>query len=120
VKRLFFFLSLNNKLVLSCFLFRGMVWTRILRLCFYYCSTEQNSELFSLPRKGLERSSDRLFLFAFHGTELRVVFSVLEGFGTEFREFSVLGNNQNSVGNYHLFGLFRLLRNYFFVRNSQL
>jgi hypothetical protein len=25
---------------------------------FYFCSTEQNSELFSLPRKGLERNSE--------------------------------------------------------------
>ncbi len=33
--------------------------------------------------------------------------------------FSVPRNNRNSVGNNHLFRLFRLPRNYFFVGNSQ-
>ncbi len=49
----------------------------------------------------------------FHGTEFRVVFSSAEGFGTEFREVSVPRNSRNSVGNNHLFRLFRLPRNYF-------
>jgi hypothetical protein len=86
----------------SCFLFRAMVWNRILRVasifvplninlsrfssaegiggiprvCFYFCSTEQNSELFSLHRKCSEH---------------------------KFQEFSVLGNSRNSVENNHLF-----------------
>ena len=52
---------------------------------FYFWSTEWNSQLFSLPRKGSERNSENLHLFWFHGTEFRVVFSSAEGFGTEFQ-----------------------------------
>jgi hypothetical protein len=81
-----------------------------------------------------------------YGTEFQVVFSSAEGFGTELWEFDsifaprngipsyflfcgrvrngiprffVPRNNRNSVGNNHLFRLFRLPRNYFFVGNSQ-
>jgi hypothetical protein len=99
--------------VLSCFLFYGMVRNRISRVCSYFSSTERNFELFSLPLKGSKGIPRILLLFLFHGTKFRVVFSSLEGFGTEFREFSV------SVCNNHLFRLFRLPRNYFYVRNSQ-
>jgi hypothetical protein len=49
----------------SCFLFCGRVWNPIQRVFFYFCSTERNSELFSLPRKGSERNSER---FLFRGT----------------------------------------------------
>ena len=42
----------------SCFLFRWRVWKAFLRVCLYICSTERNSELFSLPRKGSERNSE--------------------------------------------------------------
>jgi hypothetical protein len=49
-------------------------------------------------RKGILRVC---FYFCFHGMEFRVV-----------------RNSRNSVGNNHLFRLFRL-RNYFFVKNSQ-
>ncbi len=76
----------------SCVLFRRRVRNRIMGVSFY---------------------------FLFHGTEFLVVFSSAEGFGTEFREFSVPQNNRNSVGNNHLFRLFRLPRSYYFVRNSQ-
>ncbi len=88
----------------------------ITRVCFYFCSTERNPELFSLPRKGSEwnseslliflflrtefwvvffftegskRNSESLLLFLFHRTEFRVVFSSTEGSETEFQEFSV-------------------------------
>ncbi len=74
-----------------CFLFRGMVGNRIPRVCFYFCSTERNSELFCLPRKGSERNSESLLLFLFHGKESRVVFSSAEGFGMEFRRFLFRG-----------------------------
>jgi hypothetical protein len=134
------------RFVPSCFLFRGMVRNGIPRVCFYFCSTERNSELFPLLLKGLEGNSESLLLFQFHGTEFRVVFSSAEGFGREFREFasifglrdgipscflvrgrvrngipriSVPRNSRNSVGNNHLFRQFRLPRNYFFVGNSQ-
>ncbi len=108
--------------------------------------TERNSECISLPRNGSERNSESLLLFLFYGTELRVIFSSAEGFGTEFREhasifdprnripscflfrgrvgngiprISVPRNSRNSVGNNHLFRQFRLPRNYFFFGNSQ-
>ncbi len=77
----------------SCFLLRWRV--RKGRLCFYFCSAERNSELFSLPLKGSERKT--LLLFLFRGTEFRVVFSSTQGFEAEFWEFSVLRNSRNSV-----------------------
>ncbi len=101
---------------LSCFLFRWRIRKGILRVFFYFC---------------------------IHGKEFRVVFSSAEVFGREFREFasifvqrngipncflfrgrvrngiprfSVPRNSRNSVGNNHLFRLFRLPRNNFFVK----
>ncbi len=93
----------------SCFLFRGMVRNGIPRVCLNFCSTERNSELFSLPQKGLERNSESMLLFLFRGTEFQVVFSSAEGFGTEFQDVSVPRNSQNSVGNNHLFRKFPTL-----------
>ncbi len=61
------------------------------RVGFYFCSTERKSEFFSLLRKGSERNSESLPPFLFHGTELRVVISSAEGFGTEFRDFLFRG-----------------------------
>jgi hypothetical protein len=134
------------RFVLSWFLFRGMLRNGIPKVYFYFFCTERNSELCSLPRNGSERNSENLHLFWFHGTEFRAVFSSAEEFGTELWEFasifvpwngiprcflfrgrvrngiprfSVPRNNRNSVGNNHLFRLFRLPRNYFFVGNSQ-
>ncbi len=75
----------------SGFLFRGMVPNGFPRVCFYFCSTERNSELFSLPRKGSERNSASMLLVLFHGTEFRVVFSSTEWFGTEYQEFLFRG-----------------------------
>ncbi len=74
-----------------CFLFRRMVRNGIPRVCFYFSSTERNSELFSLPLKGSEGNSESMLLFLVHGTEFRVVFSSAEGFGTEFRDFLFCG-----------------------------
>jgi hypothetical protein len=42
----------------SCVLFRRRVRNRIMGVFFYFCSTERNSELLSLPRKGSERNSE--------------------------------------------------------------
>ena len=72
-------------------LFRGMVRNGIPRICFYFSSTERNSDLFSLPQKGSEQNYGSLFLFLVHGTEFRGVFSSAEGFGTEFRDFLFRG-----------------------------
>jgi len=68
-----------------------MVRNGIPRVCFYFSSTERNSELFSLPLKGSEGNSESMLLFLVHGTEFRVVFSPAEGFGTEFRDFLFRG-----------------------------
>ncbi len=94
----------------SCFLFRWRVRKEIPRVCFYFCSKKRNSEL-SLPLKCSEGNSESLLLVLFNGTEFWVIFSSAEGLGTEFRGFSVPWNSRNSVGNDHLFRLFRLPRN---------
>jgi hypothetical protein len=46
----------------SCFLFCSMVPNKIPRVCLYFCSTELNSKLFSLPWKGSERNSKTMLL----------------------------------------------------------
>jgi hypothetical protein len=74
----------------SCFLFRWKVWKGIPRVCFYFISTEWNWVVF-LPLKGSEGNSESLLVFMVYGTEFRVVFSSVEGFGTEFREFLYRG-----------------------------
>ncbi len=78
----------------SCFLFRGRVWNRIPRVCFF-CSMERNSELFPLPRKGSERNSEN---FLFRGTAgipsefpLCSVYSVFRGI------IFFVGNSQPQV-----------------------
>ncbi len=77
--------------VLSRFLFRGMVRNGIPTVCFYI-----------FPRNGIPSC----FLF-------------LGRVRNGIPRFSVPGNSRNSIGNNHLFRLFRLPRNYFFVGNSQ-
>jgi hypothetical protein len=57
--------------ILSCFLFRGMVRDRTSSVCFYFCSTEWNYELISLPQKGSKQNSE----FASIGKEFRAFFS---------------------------------------------
>ncbi len=56
------FLLFPRNGILSCVLFRRRVRNRnrIMWVCFYFCSTERNSELFSLPQKGSERNSEIL------------------------------------------------------------
>jgi hypothetical protein len=41
---------------------RGIVRNKIPRVCFYFCSTVQNSGHFSLPRNGSERNSESFLL----------------------------------------------------------
>ncbi len=81
----------------SCCLFRGMVRNRISSVCLYFCSTERNFKLFSLPRNGSEQNFERLLLILFHGAEFWAFVSSVEWFGTEFREFSVPRNSCNSA-----------------------
>jgi hypothetical protein len=90
IPRICIYLGPRNGIT-SCVLFRRRVWNRIMGVCFYF-----------VPRNGIPSC------FLFRG---RV--------RNEIPRFSVPRNNRNSVGNNHLFRLFRLPRNYFFVGNSQ-
>jgi hypothetical protein len=92
--------SLYLRFVLSCFLFHGIVWNGIPRVCLYYCSTEQKSELFFLLRNGSERNSERLLIY---GTEFRVVISSAEWLGTEFRKFAAIFDPRNGIPSCFLF-----------------
>ncbi len=96
-------------------LFRGMVRNGIPRVCFYFCSTERNSELFSLLLKGSEGNSESLLLFLVRGTEFRVVFSSTEGFGTEFRKFSVPRNSAGIPSAIIICSVFSVFRGIIFL-----
>ncbi len=52
----------------SCFLLCGMVLIRIPSVCFYFCSTEWNSELFSLPLRGMVQNKITKVFFYFCST----------------------------------------------------
>ncbi len=93
----------------ACFC-RDMLRNGIPRVCFFFCSTEQNSELVSLTGNCLERNSESL-------PEYLAFFSSAETFEAEFREFSVQRNRRNSAGTNQLFRLFRFSRSNFFVGN---
>jgi hypothetical protein len=89
----FFYFSSGNGIP-SCFLFPWRVRKGIPRFYFYFCSTERNSDLFSLLLKVFGRefwNFEIMLLFLVHRMEFRVVFSFTEGFGTEFREFLFRG-----------------------------
>jgi hypothetical protein len=45
-------ISSPSKQNLQCVFIRDMLRNKILRVCYYFCSKERNSELFSLPRNG--------------------------------------------------------------------
>ncbi len=89
----------------------------ILRVCFYFGSTERNSELGSLPQRGLEQNYGSLLIFLFHGTEFLVFFFSAEGFGTEFRGISVPRNNWNSVG-ITIFSVYSVFRGIIFLSEN--
>ncbi len=84
-----------------------------------FVSTEGNSELFSLLLKCSEGNSESLLLFFFNRNGIPSCFLFRGRVQNGIPRFSVPRNNRNSVGNNHLFRLFRLPRNYFFVGNSQ-
>jgi hypothetical protein len=123
-----------------------MVLDGIPRVCFYICSTERNSELFSLPLMGSKGNSESMLLILFHGTEFRivslplkcsegnyeslllflsngrefrVVFCSAEEFGTEFRGFSVprTAGIPSEITIRSVYSVFRGI--IFFVGNSQ-
>ncbi len=106
-------------LVLSRSLFRGMVRNGIPTVCFFICSMERNSEIFSLPLKGSEGNSESMLLFLFPRNGIPSCFLFRGRVRNGIPRFFVPRNSRNSVGNSHLFRLFRLPRNYFFVGNSQ-
>ncbi len=139
-------LSFSTERKPELFLFRGMVRNGIPRGYFYFWSTGRNSELFSLQRKGSERNAERLLpffaprngipsCFLFRGRVRNGMLRCLlfldprNGIPSCFLfhgrvrngipKVSVPRNSRNSVGNNHLFRLFRLPRNYIFVGNSQ-
>ncbi len=68
-----------------------MVRNGIPRDCFYICSTERNSELFSLPLECSEGNPERLLLIFVQRNGIPSSFSSAEGFGTEFRDFLFRG-----------------------------
>ncbi len=74
---------------LSSYLFRGMVRNGIPRICFYFFSTDRNSE--------------SLLLFLFNGTEFRVVFSSAEGFGREILESATILVPRNGIPSCFIF-----------------
>jgi hypothetical protein len=130
----------------SWFLFHGMVRNGILRVSLYFLLHGKEFRLVFSSAEWFKRNSENLHLLWFHGTEFLVVFFSAESFTTELWEFastfvpqngipscflfpgwvkngiprfSVPRNNRNSVGNNHLFCLFRLPRYCFFVGNYQ-
>ncbi len=135
------------RLVLSCFLFHGMVRNSIPRVPVFLFFVAWKGIPSCVLFRGIVRNGiPRICIFWYHGMEFQIVFSSAEGFGTELWEFasifvprkgipsgflcrgrvrngiprfSVPRSNRNSVGNNHLFRLFRLSQNYFFVGNSQ-
>ncbi len=79
----FLFRRLDRNRILEHFSLPGMVRKRIPRVCFYFCSTAQNSVYFYLPHNGLEWNSES---FLFRGTAEILqeqtnccVFSVIHG-----------------------------------------
>ncbi len=96
----------------SSFLLRRMVRNGIPRVCFYFCSTERNFRLFSLPLKSSEGNTESLLLFWFHGMEFWVVFSSAEEFGREFREFASILVPRNGFPSCFLFGFGREFREF--------
>jgi hypothetical protein len=85
------------------------------------CSTAVCAAMYvySMLKNDLEHIFESSLCFLFHGMEIRAFLSFSEWFGTEFWEFSVRRNSRNSIGIDHLFRLFRLPRNNYFVRNCQ-
>ncbi len=99
--RLFWHYFLNfglPRFVLSRFLFRGMVRNGIPTVCFYICSTERNSELFSLPLKGSEGNSESMLMFLFPWNGIPSCFLFRGRVRNGIQRFFVPGNSQNSVG----------------------
>ncbi len=74
--------------------------TAFQEIIYIFCCTERNSELCSLLRNRSEWNSENLHLFWFHGTKFRVVFSSVEGFGTELWEFASIFVPRNGIPSY--------------------
>ncbi len=64
---------------------------------------ERNSELFSLPLKGLEGDSDSMLRLFFRGTEFRIVFSSADVFRRKFREFASIFVQWNGIPSCFIF-----------------
>ncbi len=98
--------------------FSEMLWNKISKICFYFCSTERNSELFSLLLNGSERIS-RVWLYFFSRVRNSEHFSLpRNGSNGIPRVLCSAEQPEFPFGTNHLFRIFRLPRIYFFVGNS--
>ncbi len=70
--------------------FSEMLWNKISKICFYFCSKERKSELFSLLLDGSERISRVCFSF-FPGPEFWAFFSSAEWFERNSESFLFCG-----------------------------
>ncbi len=70
---------------------------------FYICSTEWNSELFSLPLKGLKGNSESILLFLFPWNRIPSCFSSAEVLGWKFQEFASISVKRNGIPSCFLF-----------------
>jgi hypothetical protein len=116
---LFFVARKGIRVVVSFAEWFGMVQNGIPRICIYFCSTERNSELCSLPQNGSEQNYGSFVSIFVPRNGIPRYFLFRGRVRNGIPWFFVPWNNQNSVGNNHLFRLFRLPGKYFFVGNSQ-
>ncbi len=90
---------------------KGLVSLKFLRPWLgHYWSAKMDVSLWPPVRN---KDSESLLLVLFHRTDSEHFSLPRNGFGTDFREFSVPWNRWNSVGTNHLFRLFRLPQNNF-------
>ncbi len=95
--------------------FSEMLWNKISKICFYFCSTERNSELFSLLLRGSERIS-RVWFYFFPGSGILNIFLFLGMVWTEFRELSVLWNSRNFLSEQTICFVYSVFQGFFFCR----
>jgi hypothetical protein len=76
--------------------------------CFYFCSTERNSELFSLPRNGSERNSKSLLLFCPMVQKIPSTFLLcLRKWNSESFQFRETAGNPPEQTNCSIYSVFR-------------
>jgi hypothetical protein len=92
-----------------------MLWNKIPKVYFDFRSTEQNSDF---QGNATEQNFESLRLFLFHRNESPICYLFREMLKNKIYKvwfyFCLTVYSRNSVGNNHLFCLFRLPRNNFF------